>query len=199
MVSGAELAMLVAVALAAASVTGTAGFGAGLVFMPAALSVTSAAAALTASCVMALVTNLVVVCSGDDRPDLPEPELQHMLAGAAVGAAAGVPLFALATRQTLQVALGLLVLVSVAALTWVRRRRVTCAASRPWAAAAGAVSGALSVTVGPGSAPVMIYLLTRGLAPSVVRRTAATFFLMLVPIMLISRWWPAAPRRSWPV
>jgi uncharacterized protein len=169
---------LIAGGVLAGTVAGASGFGAALVLQPLLLAVYSPATALVALTVASCGVNGSVWRAGRLRRDL----LRPLLFAAPVGAVAGVAVFTQFDKQALQVLLGCAVITgSLAIASRGRARALLTRAPLPlW----GAISGALTTSVGTNGPPVVIGLAGHELDPHEQRGTLAAYFLCSTPLTL---------------
>jgi uncharacterized protein len=131
-----------AAALVGASVQSATGFGFALVLSPALFAVLDPAEAVTALLVLGLALNLLVLFEGGRPEHVDWRPLAPMLAAALPGLAAGAVALALLSKEALQVAVGLAVIVAAGWQARMRAREGAPEGPRqppagPWRAAAG--------------------------------------------------------------
>jgi uncharacterized membrane protein YfcA len=173
------MALAAAAAFVGAFVQSTTGFGFALLLSPAAFAVLEPVEAVMTLLVLGLALNLAVLFERG-RPEHVDwrvlaPVLLWALPGLAVGAVALTSL----SKETLQIAVGLAVMVA-AAWQW-RRRRLRAAPGLPAAAgpAAGFVSGLLTTSISVSGPPLVLWLEAREAHPEEFRATLAASFLAL--------------------
>jgi uncharacterized protein len=170
---------LIAGGVLAGTVAGASGFGAALVLQPLLLALFSPATALVALAVSSCGVNGAVMRGGRLRRDL----LRPLLFAAPVGAIVGVAIFTRFDKQSLQVLLGCAVIAGgVLIASRSARRRLARAPLPVW----GAISGALTTSVGTNGPPVVIGLTGHELDPREQRGTLAAYFLFSTPLTLLT-------------
>ena len=121
------------------------------------------------------------------RAGIERPELRRMLVGAAIGLPIGVVILRQAADDPLRLALGVLLLVTVA-LLW---RGATLGSHRPSVqVGAGVVSGVLNGSLGTGGPPVVVLLQAADTEQHRFRATTSAFFavcdVVLIPMIVVS-------------
>lgn len=175
------LLLLAAVAvLLGACVQSVSGIGFALVASPALFALTDSAEAVTIVLCLSVAANLLVLFA-ERRPRAVRWELVAPIVGAALpGLVLGVLALGALSRETLQVLVGVVVLVAVglqARSTALPAARA--GASRRFAYPVGFGAGALTTTTAVNGPPLMVFLLGRGARPEEVRDSLAACFLAL--------------------
>ncbi|MGH2846309.1 MAG: sulfite exporter TauE/SafE family protein [Thermoleophilaceae bacterium] len=185
-------------ALAGAAVQSATGFGFALVLSPALFAAMDPVEAVTALLVLGLVLNLLVLFEGGRPEHVDWRALAPMLLAALPGLAAGAFALTRLSKEALQVAVGIAVIVA-AAWQLRQRRRVSPAegpasdtAAQPSSAAGrrphlppaaglavGFASGALTTSISVSGPPIVLWLEARGVRPEEFRATLAASFLAL--------------------
>jgi uncharacterized protein len=159
-------------AFAGAAVQSATGFGFALVLSPALFAVMEPAEAVTALLVLGAALNTLVLVEAGGHARW--PVLPAMLLAALPGLAAGAWALSVLTREPLQVAVGVAVIL---AAVWQLRHRA--APRRVPAAVAGFLSGALTTSISISGPPLVLWLEAQGLRPAELRATLAAAFLAL--------------------
>lgn len=178
--------------LVAGVVQGAAGFGFGLVALPATMAITGSVGSVPL--VMLLSAS---VCSGlawRAREDVERRTLRLLLVGSVIGFPIGLALFRLADLRTLQLAVGVVVLLVAARLALQLRRQTQVdqrsdladedgragangreAAAGP-ATTVGALGGLLASSLALPGPPIVLYLTARATPKDRARSTTLGFF-----------------------
>ncbi len=169
----------VAVVIGAALQSAT-GFGFSLVVAPSLFHVLDPGQALTAMVVLTLALSLLMLFAERRRPAIRTREVALMVACAVPGLIAGVLVLGLLNKPTLQVAVGMVVVVAAVAeaVTFARAARGPAAA--PWPAGPAAfMTGALTTTTGINGPPLLLWFQRLGATPGEVRDSLAACFALL--------------------
>ncbi len=173
------MALAAVAAFAGAAVQSATGFGFALVLSPALFAAMDPVEAVTALLVLGLALNLLVLFEGGRPEHVDWRALAPMLLAALPGLAAGAVALTQLSKEALQVAVGIAVI--LAAGWQLRQRR---AASRPRLApaaawGAGFASGALTTSISVSGPPIVLWLEARGVRPEEFRASLAASFLVL--------------------
>lgn len=114
------------------------------------------------------------------RADVDKPLLGRLMIGSIVGAPLGILIYRHANPEHLRLAIGVLLLVFIAALL----RKLHMARSRRRDYLTGGVSGALTAGLGMPGPPLMVYFAGARLEPSVLRSTTLVCFLVTYSLSL---------------
>ena len=172
--------LLVSIATAAgAAVQAATGFGFALIATPALFAVADPVEAVTIVLLLSLAINCLVLFSESRSRLVRRRVVGPLLAGALPGLVLGALVIQAAPKATLQVAVGLVVI--VAALAQARSTTGAGAPALPvWPGyPVGLAAGALTTTTGVNGPPILLWLLRRGAGPGEVRDSLATCFLAL--------------------
>jgi uncharacterized protein len=167
------MALAALAAFAGAAVQSATGFGFALVLSPALFAVMDPVEAVTALLALGLALNLLVLFEGGRPEHVDWRALAPMLAAALPGLAVGAVALTQLSKEALQVAVGVAVILAVG---WQLRERVP---RHPSGLAAGFVSGALTTSVSVSGPPLVLWLKARGLHPEEFRASLAASFLFL--------------------
>ena len=206
-------------ALLGAFVGSATGFGFALVLSPVLFTVVEPVEAIYILLVLSLVLNVLVLFEGGLPLHVNWQRLTPLLLAALPGLAAGAALLVVLDKQTLQVAVGVAVI--VAALWQLRSRARGERHSRPLSAAAslavGFTSGMLTTSLSVSGPPLVLWLEAHGVRPAEFRATLAASFLALSiaggAVLLVAEgtaastsgccrccwswWWPATSSGRW--
>jgi uncharacterized protein len=173
------MALAAVAALAGAAVQSATGFGFALVLSPALFATMDPVKAVTALLVLGLALNLLVLFERGRPEHVDWRALAPMLLAALPGLAAGALALTRLSKEALQVAVGIAVILAAAWQLRERRR-----ASRPrlppaaaWAT--GFASGALTTSISVSGPPIVLWLEARGVRPEEFRASLAASFLAL--------------------
>lgn len=173
------MALAAVAAFAGAAVQSATGFGFALVLSPALFAVMDPVEAVTALLVLGLALNLLVLFE-DGRPEHVDwRALLPMLVAALPGLAAGAVALTQLSKEVLQVAVGVAVILAAA---WQLRQRLLIARPRlgPGSGlAVGFASGALTTSISVSGPPIVLWLEARGVRPEEFRASLAASFLVL--------------------
>jgi uncharacterized protein len=168
-----------AAAFAGAFVQSTTGFGFALLLSPALFATLDPVEAVTTVLVLGFALNVLVLFEGVGGEQVDWRALAPMLAAALPGLVVGVVALTQFSKQTLQVIVG--VAVVVAAVWQLRQRgrpkRPRLPAGAGWAA--GFASGVLGTSISVSGPPIVLWLEARGVRPEVFRASLAASFLCL--------------------
>ena len=169
------MALAAVAALAGAAVQSATGFGFALVLSPALFAVMEPVEAVTALLVLGLALNLLVLFEGGRPEHVDWRALAPMLLAALPGLALGAVALTALSKEALQVAVGIAVILAAAWQLWAPRPRLSPAAA--WAA--GFASGALTTSISVSGPPLVLWLSARGVRPEEFRASLAASFLFL--------------------
>ena len=172
-----------AAALVGASIQSATGFGFALVLSPALFAAFDPVEAVTSLLLLSLALNLLVLFEGGRPEHVDWRALTPMLAAALPGLAVGAVALALLSKEALQVAVGIAVILAAAWQLSRRSARDPSASHRalPPAAgwAAGFASGALTTSISVSGPPIVLWLEAHGVRPEEFRASLAASFLVL--------------------
>ena len=165
-------------ALAGAFVQSATGFGFALILSPALFAVLEPVEAVTTLLVLGLALNLLVLFERGRPEHVDWRGLLPVLVAAIPGLALGAVALTQLSKELLQVAVGVAVILAAA---WqLRRRRHERPRLAPAAAwAAGFASGVLTTSISVSGPPVVLWLEARGVRAEEFRATLAASFLAL--------------------
>src|SRR3954454_6288152 len=195
--------LLVAIAVfAGATVQSVTGFGFVLVVGPALFAVLEPGQALTILFVVgSLVCALLLVTEGRER-SIRTDQMSVLLPAAVPGALVGVLVLRALSKPTLQVAVGIAVLIA-AALVWRGASAEAPAGtpSRGGSVVVGLLTGLLTTSTGTSGPPVVLWFQRLALSPAENRDTLAATFLALNPVgaasLLLLGAQPGVPSAEW--
>jgi uncharacterized protein len=167
------IALAAVAAFAGAAVQSATGFGFALVLSPALFAVMEPVEAVTTLLVLGVALNLLVLFEGGRPEHVDWRALAPTLAAALPGLALGAVALTQLSKEALQVAVGVAVIL---AAVWQHRERVP---GHPSGVAMGFVSGALTTSVSVSGPPLVLWLKARGLRPEEFRASLAASFLFL--------------------
>lgn len=179
------MALAALAAFAGAFVQSATGFGFALVLSPALFAVLEPVEAVTSLLILGLALNLLVLFERGRPEHVDWGGLAPMLAAAIPGLAIGVLALTQLSKQTLQVAVGVAVILAAGWQLHRRRRREhpASARARPHGAlvrpAVGFASGALTTSISVSGPPIVLWLEARGVPPEEFRASLAASFLLL--------------------
>ena len=172
-----------AAALVGASIQSATGFGFALVLSPALFAAFDPVEAVTSLLLLSLALNLLVLFEGGRPEHVDWRALTPMLVAALPGLAVGAVALALLSKEALQVAVGIAVILAAAGQLSRRSARDLSASHRalPPAAgwAAGFASGALTTSISVSGPPIVLWLEAHGVRPEEFRASLAASFLVL--------------------
>jgi uncharacterized membrane protein YfcA len=173
------IALAAVAAFAGAAVQSATGFGFALVLSPALFAVMDPVEAVTALLVLGLALNLLVLFERGRPEHVEWRALAPMLLAALPGLAAGAVALTQLSKETLQVAVGIAVIVAAAWQLRLRRRheRPSLPPAAGWAV--GFASGALTTSISVSGPPIVLWLEARGVRPEEFRASLAASFLVL--------------------
>jgi uncharacterized membrane protein YfcA len=172
-----------AAAFVGASIQSATGFGFALVLSPALFAVLDPVEAVTSLLVLGLALNVLVLFERGRPEHVDWRALAPMLVAALPGLVAGVTALALLSKEALQVAVGLAVILAAG---WQLSRRGARESTEPgrtlppaagWAA--GFASGALTTSISVSGPPIVLWLEAHGVRPDEFRASLAASFLVL--------------------
>ena len=172
------MALAAVAAFAGAAVQSATGFGFALVLSPALFAVMDPVEAVTALLVLGVALNLLVLFEGGRPEHVDWRALAPMLLAALPGLAIGAVALTQLSKEVLQVAVGVAVIVAAG---WQLRERAGGHRPIPPAAAwgAGFASGALTTSISVSGPPLVLWLEARGVRPQEFRASLAASFLAL--------------------
>jgi uncharacterized protein len=173
------MALAAVAALAGAAVQSATGFGFALVLSPALFATMDPVEAVTALLVLGLALNLLVLFERGRPEHVDWRALAPMLLAALPGLAAGALALTRLSKEALQVAVGIAVILAAA---WQLRERRRASRPRLPSAAAwatGFASGALTTSISVSGPPIVLWLEARGVRPEEFRASLAASFLAL--------------------
>ena len=172
-----------AAALVGASIQSATGFGFALVLSPALFAAFDPVEAVTSLLLLSLALNLLVLFERGRPEHVDWRALEPMLVAALPGLAVGAVALALLSKEALQVAVGIAVILAAAWQLSRRSARDPSASHRalPPAAgwAAGFASGALTTSISVSGPPIVLWLEAHGVRPEEFRASLAASFLVL--------------------
>jgi uncharacterized membrane protein YfcA len=172
-----------AAALVGASIQSATGFGFALVLSPALFAAFDPVEAVTSLLLLSLALNLLVLFERGRPEHVDWRALGPMLVAALPGLAVGAVALALLSKEALQVAVGIAVILAAAWQLSRRSARDPSASHRalPPAAgwAAGFASGALTTSISVSGPPIVLWLEAHGVRPEEFRASLAASFLVL--------------------
>src|SRR5918992_6030801 len=172
-----------AAALVGASIQSATGFGFALVLSPALFAAFDPVEAVTSLLLLSLALNLLVLFERGRPEHVDWRALGPMLVAALPGLAVGAVALALLSKEALQVAVGVAVILAAAWQLSRRSARDPSASHRalPPAAgwAAGFASGALTTSISVSGPPIVLWLEAHGVRPEEFRASLAASFLVL--------------------
>lgn len=188
--------VLVAIAcLAGATVQSAIGFGFALILTPAMFAAVEPAEALPTILLLSLTINALVLGSERRRLELMRPELARIALAAIPGIVAGALVFGSLTKESIQIAVGVLVIAAAAldartVLPGLRRGDGASALPLGAAVPCGLLSGFLTTTTTTNGPPLVFLLRARGASPAQLRDSNASMLLLtgaaaLVAVVLI--------------
>jgi uncharacterized protein len=166
------MALAAVAAFAGAAVQSATGFGFALVLSPALFAVMDPVEAVTALLALGLALNLLVLFEGGRPAHVDWRALAPMLAAALPGLAVGAVALTQLSKEALQVAVGVAVILAAG---W--QLRAAGPRLSPWAA--GFASGALTTSISVSGPPLVLWLTGRGVEPQEFRASLAASFLVL--------------------
>jgi uncharacterized protein len=171
------MALAAVAAFAGAAVQSATGFGFALVLSPALFATMDPVEAVTALLVLGLALNLLVLFERGRPEHIDWRALAPMLVAALPGLAAGVVALTQLSKDALQVAVGLAVILAAGWQLRHGRRRPDLPAAAGWTV--GFVSGALTTSISVSGPPIVLWLEARGVRPEEFRASLAASFLVL--------------------
>jgi uncharacterized membrane protein YfcA len=171
------MALAAAAAFAGAFLQSTTGFGFALVLSPALFAVMDPVEAVMALLVLGLALSLLVLFERGRPEHVDWRALAPMLLAALPGLAVGAVALTRLSKEVLQVAVGVAVVIAAA---WQLRRRRRGHDPHPVSAGvAGFTSGALTTSINVSGPPIVLWLEARGAPPEEFRASLAATFLAL--------------------
>jgi uncharacterized protein len=171
------MALAAVAAFAGAAVQSATGFGFALVLSPALFAAIDPVEAVTALLVLGLALNLLVLFEGGRPEHVDWRALAPMLVAALPGLAAGAVALTQLSKETLQVAVGVAVILAAGWQLRQGRQRPDIPPAAAWAA--GFASGALTTSISVSGPPIVLWLEARGVRPEEFRASLAASFLVL--------------------
>lgn len=170
--------VMVAVVVGAALQSAT-GFGFSLVVAPSLFHLLAPGQALTAMVVLNLALSLLMLFGERRRPAVRTREVALLVAWALPGVIAGVVVLGLLGKPTLQVTVGVVVVLAAVAET-VAFARAAPAATTPWPPLpAGLITGVLTTTTGINGPPLAMWFQRVGATSGEIRDSLAACFALL--------------------
>jgi uncharacterized protein len=174
------VALVAVIALVAAVVQASTGLGFALVLGPACFAVLDPKQAIVAITVLGLALNLLVLFAERRRPAVVWPEVGPILAAAVPGAVCGIFILRALPKATLQVVVGLAVIVAALLRAAGSRRAAATVPGDPRARLAlGFATGTLTTSAGVNGPPMALWFTRRGMGPAQVRDSLSAAFLGL--------------------
>ncbi|MGH2742190.1 MAG: sulfite exporter TauE/SafE family protein [Thermoleophilaceae bacterium] len=173
------MALAVVAAFAGAAVQSATGFGFALVLSPALFAAMDPVEAVTALLVLGLALNLLVLFERGRPEHVDWRALAPMLLAALPGLAAGAVALTQLSKEALQVAVGIAVILAAG---WQLRERRAARVRRLSPAAGlatGFASGALTTSISVSGPPIVLWLEARRVRPEEFRASLAASFLVL--------------------
>jgi uncharacterized membrane protein YfcA len=172
-----------AAAFVGASIQSATGFGFALVLSPALFAALDPVEAVTSLLVLGLALNALVLFERGRPEHVDWRALAPMLVAAIPGLAAGVVALTLLSKEALQVAVGVAVILAAGWQLRQRKARESTESARtlaPAAAwAAGFASGALTTSISVSGPPIVLWLEAHEVRPDEFRASLAASFLVL--------------------
>jgi uncharacterized membrane protein YfcA len=163
---------------AGATLQSAMGFGFALVAGPAVFAVAEPAEAITILLALGTILNLLIILAERRPSEVRRSEVVRILAWAAPGVVAGVYILLALSKPTLQVVVGVCVI--VAALIQARAGHAEPSQGNPFArATAGLAAGTLTTTTATAGPPLVLFLQSTGIRPEAFRDTMAALLLGL--------------------
>jgi len=164
--------------IAGATLQSAIGFGFALVAGPAVFAVAEPAEAITILITLGTVLNLLIMLAEQRPSEVLRPEVIRILAWAAPGVVAGLFILLALSKPTLQVVVGVSVIVAVViqARNGLAEEKQGTPVAR---AAAGLAAGTLTTTTATSGPPLVLYLQSIGARPEPFRDTMAALLLGL--------------------
>jgi uncharacterized protein len=166
------MALAAVAAFAGAAVQSATGFGFALVLSPALFAVMDPVEAVTALLALGLALNLLVLFEGGPPEHVDWRALAPMLVAALPGLAVGAVALTQLSKEVLQVAVGVAVILAAGWQLRAPRARLS-------PVAAGLASGALTTSISVSGPPLVLWLRARGVEPEEFRASLAASFLVL--------------------
>jgi uncharacterized protein len=167
------MALAAVAAFAGAAVQSATGFGFALVLSPALFAVMDPVEAVTALLALGLALNLLVLFEGGAPEHVDWRALAPMLVAALPGLAVGAVALTQLSKEALQVAVGVAVILAAG---WQLRERPATTIPAP---VAGFISGTLTTSISVSGPPLVLWLRARGVPPEEFRASLAASFLVL--------------------
>jgi uncharacterized membrane protein YfcA len=199
-VTAATLAAVSAVLVLSGALHAATGFGFALLSAPILAALLGPPDAISVIVLTGVVVDVLILGAERRRPSPSWPEAVGLTAWAVPGLVAGAWLLSSLPRTGLQLLVAGAVLGGVA-MRVVGGRRAAASPHRGWTrAAAGLSSGLLSTSTTLGGPPVVLYLMSRKLAPQTMRDTLVVLSLLRTPPSVLAlvvagalRWRPEIP------
>ena len=173
-----ELTLLALATFAGATLQSATGFGYALLAGPATFAAADPAEAITILLALGTVLNILIMAGERRESSIRTTELAPILAWAVPGVVAGIFILLALSKSTLQVIVGVCVIVAVGVQVHRGRsnRRNTTAAAQ---AVAGLAAGTLTTTTATAGPPLVLLLERAGATPEEFRDTMAALLLGL--------------------
>jgi uncharacterized membrane protein YfcA len=173
-----EVTLVALGVVAGATLQSAMGFGFALVAGPAVFAAAEPAEAITILVALGTILNLLIMLAERRPSEVRRSEVVRILAWAAPGVVAGVFILLALAKPTLQVIVGICVI--VAALIQARAGHAEPREGSPLArAAAGLAAGTLTTTTATAGPPLVLFLQSTGIRPEAFRDTMAGLLLGL--------------------
>ncbi len=171
--------ILVAVGVTAgATLQSAMGFGFALVAGPAVFAVAEPAEAITILIALGTALNLLIMVAERRPSEVQQSEVVRILLWAAPGVVAGIFILIALSKPTLQVIVGVCVIIAVAIQA--RTPQKGASAGNPVGrAGAGLAAGTLTTTTATAGPPLVLFLQSKGVRPEEFRDTMAALLLGL--------------------
>jgi uncharacterized membrane protein YfcA len=186
MLGGESFELLAAVAtFAGASVQSASGLGFSLVVAPALLAVFPAEEAMVLLLILSLSLSTLILLVERRNRAIPWPVLAPVLVAAAPGLVAGAAVVTAVPKSSLQLGVGIVVIVAglqlaeAARMGGERSLRRAALPGRFSGAVVGLASGALTTSTGLNGPPIAVWLAGRGSTPVEIRDSLQVCFLLL--------------------
>jgi uncharacterized protein len=173
------MALAAIAALAGAVVQSATGFGFALVLSPALFAAMEPVEAVTALLALGLALNVLVLFERGRPEHVDWRALAPMLLAALPGLAAGVLALTQLSKEALQVAVGVAVILAAGWQLRARRRELRPRLGAASGLAVGFASGALTTSISVSGPPIVLWLEARGVRPEEFRASLAASFLAL--------------------
>lgn len=172
------IALVGCTAMIAACVQAATTLGFALVLTPVLFAVLSSTGAILTATLLGLELNLLVLLAERRRPAVAWAEILPILVAAVPGTVCGVLVLRALPKSTLQIVVGLLIIVAAFLRVWMRP--AAAARGRPWQRAAlGLAAGTLTTSSGVSGPPLALWFSHRGMRPAALRDSLSACFLAI--------------------